>query len=136
MGNKIDEIDEIEFGVGEVLVYSEKGYVPAKDATPLKKSSRFTHCTFRVRDLEALAAIRHDATLALLIHLVRVWFQDFQRNPIVLTRAELNGVRMSKFVKARALANLKKAGFVSVEQRPGKSPLVTLKWKQIKCQPS
>jgi hypothetical protein len=117
----------------QMLVYdSEKGFVKPGEKSPAKKSTRFNHYTFPAKMMEALCAKRQDATLALLLHLTRIWFRDFQRNPIVLSRAEIDGVKMTRNQKARALAILEESGFVSVEQRPGRSPLVTLNWKPLK----
>ena len=102
------------------------------EKSPIKKSTRLTYYTYPAKFMEALCDKKQDATLALLLHLTRIWFRDFQRNPVELSRGKIDGVKMTRNQKARALAMLEETGFVSVEQRPGKSPLVTLNWKSLK----
>ena len=117
----------------QMLVYdSGKGFVKPDEKWAAKKSARFTQYTFPAKLMEALCDRKQDATLALLLHLTRIWFRDFQRNPVELSRGKIDGLKMTRNQKARALAILEETGFVSVEQRPGRSPLVTLTWKPLK----
>ena len=116
-----------------MLVYdSKKGFVKPEEKSPTKKSTRLTYYAYPAKLMEALCDKKQDAILALLLHLTRIWFRDFQRNPVELSRGKIDGVKMTRNQKARALAMLEETGFVSVEQRPGRSPLVTLNWQPLK----
>jgi hypothetical protein len=90
------------------------------------------YCTFPTEPLEMLVAQKRDATWALLLNITRLWFFNFQQNPVKLASTEIRGFKVSKNQKARALVALEKSGLIDVERQPRKSPLVTLTWKPVK----
>jgi hypothetical protein len=90
------------------------------------------HYSFPADAMETLCAQKQDATLSVLLNIVRHWFYNFQQNPVKLATTEIRGFEISRNQKARALTALEAAGLVTVERRPRKSPLVTLNWKPTK----
>jgi hypothetical protein len=96
--------------------------------------------TRRARSTETFARIPHDrgrelarrelggAAWALLIELDRLIFEGRGRNPVQLTARSRKAAGLSRFRAARALQQLEAAGVVSVEQRPGRAPLVMHRW--------
>ena len=48
------------------------------------------------------------------------------RNPVRLTNPKAAEIGLDRYAKARALAHLRRAGFVAVEQRGKEAPVVTV----------
>jgi|SRR5215831_11882019 len=94
----------------------------------------------RQRLAETFARIPHDrarelarlklrgAAWWLLIELDRLIFEGRGKNPVKLTQKWWKVTGLSHDTKTRALQELEKAGVVSIEQRPGRAPLVTHLW--------
>jgi hypothetical protein len=72
------------------------------------------------------------APLGILFALHKLWFEDFRRNPVRLTSCSLQKLKISRWRKYRALELLEKGGFISLERRHGKNPIITLKWLPIR----
>jgi hypothetical protein len=63
-----------------------------------------------------------------LIALDRLILMGRGQNPVRLTYRAREAIGLSRFKTKRALRQLVDAGVISVEQRPGRVPLVTHKW--------
>ena len=100
-----------------------KKLVEPKDLSPPKG---LKHYIFPADAMETWCAQEKNATLAVLLNIVRRWFSDYQQNPIKLATTEIRDFRVSKNQKTRALVSLEKAGFITVERRSRKSPMVFL----------
>jgi hypothetical protein len=99
--------------------------------------------TRRARSSETFARIPHargielgrrnvsGAAWALLIELDRLILMGQGQNPVRLTYRAREAIGLSRFKTERALRQLVDAGVISVEQRPGRVPLVTHKWYPI-----
>jgi hypothetical protein len=97
----------------------------------------------RQRSSETFARIPHDRGLALrhhnltgaawllLILLDRLIFEGRGKNPVKLTNHCLRAAGIHRNTKTRALRELVRAGVISVEQRPGRAPLVTHLWFSV-----
>jgi hypothetical protein len=71
----------------------------------------------------------HAATYRVALHLLyEAWRADSRY--VKLTNGALAKLRVSRFSKARALAQLRKAGLIAVEQRPGSNPIVTVRFRE------
>jgi hypothetical protein len=116
---------------GKRLVWDKEARVYVQPENPASTKC-LTHYSFPADAMETLCAQKQDATLSVLLNIVRHWFYNFQQNPIKLATTEIKGFEVSKNQKARALTALEEAGFVTVQRRPRKSPLVTLNWKPTK----
>ena len=116
---------------GKRLVW-DKGLRKHVDPVSLSPKGEMNHYAFPSEALEMLCAQKKDATLAVLLNIVRLWFASFQENPVRLASTEIRGFRVSKDQKLRALDALEAAGLISVERQLRKSPLVTLNWKPMK----
>lgn len=64
--------------------------------------------------------------------LYEAYFRNFKCNPVRLTSCGLKQRGLSRYQKLRALRLLAKAGFITIHQKPGKNPLVTLNWLPTK----
>jgi hypothetical protein len=116
---------------GKRLVW-DKGLQKYVEPVKLSLKNELKHYTFPAEAFETLCAHKKDATLAVLLNIVRLWFASFQENPVRLATTEVRGFRVSKDQKSRALTALETVGLISVERQLRKSPLVTLNWKPIK----
>jgi hypothetical protein len=67
----------------------------------------------------------------LLIELDRLVFENGGRNPVLLTNHRMKTAGILRDAKWRALRQLKRAGVVSIQQGPGRAPLVTYHWQPI-----
>jgi hypothetical protein len=76
-----------------------------------------------------MAGDRRSPELAILIKLCQRWFVQYQKNPIPLAQIEIKGFKVSRWQKYRGLQKLEKWGFISVERRIGKAPIITLLWR-------
>jgi hypothetical protein len=73
-----------------------------------------------------------NAQLAVLARIHELWFLNFQRNPVELSSASFKSLGISRTRKMRALGALEKSGQIAVQMRKNRSPLVTLKWKEVR----
>jgi hypothetical protein len=116
---------------GKRLVW-DKGLQKYVEPVKLSLKNELKHYTFPAEAFETLCAQKKDATLAVLLNIVRLWFTSFQENPVRLATTEVRGFRVSKDQKSRALTALETVGLISVERQLRKSPLITLTWKPTK----
>lgn len=77
-------------------------------------------------EMRKLCAAGGAFALPLLLHLYDLWYKDWHHNPVIKLP---NFDKMERKRKGRQLEKLEELGFVSVEQPPGKSPIVTLLFK-------
>ncbi|HKF22111.1 MAG TPA: hypothetical protein VKE93_11115 [Candidatus Angelobacter sp.] len=66
----------------------------------------------------------------LLVALDQLIYQPGGRSPVKLTAETLASLGLSRWVAYQALEQLEKAGAVAVSRRRGRSPAVTLLWRQ------
>lgn len=70
----------------------------------------------------------HGSTYAVALHLLHeAWRTD--NRVVKLTNIALAKIGVSRRSKPRVLAQLRKAGLIAVEQRPGSNPLVTIRFR-------
>jgi hypothetical protein len=67
-----------------------------------------------------------------LIVLDRLIFMGRGQNPVRFTYRAREAIGLSRYRTLRALEQLVDAGVISIEQRPGRVPLVTHKWFPIR----
>jgi hypothetical protein len=106
----------------------------SKNGQPLPKefSAALRGMSFVLLPTASLAKMAVDTRspeLAILIKLCQRWFVQYQKNPIPLAQTEIKGFKVSRWQKYRALKKLEKWGFISVERRIGKAPIITLLWR-------
>ena len=106
------------------------GKSPAAKEAVAKKAAKLRFYQFPAELYRSLLTQQTDlrALLCVLGTLIELWFENFGRNPVNLTSCSLQKYGISRHQKLRALAVLKKSKFFSVEQSPGKNPMVTLTW--------
>ena len=72
------------------------------------------------------------SVLAVLNALYETHFRNFKCNPVRFTSCNLKQRGLSHDRKTRALKLLAKSGHITMQQNPGKNPLVTLNWLRLK----
>jgi hypothetical protein len=98
----------------------------------LRRRLRLDEYFARIPYDRARALGRRNLTSAawwLLIEIDRSIFESRGKNPVRLTNRRALG--FSRFTWARALRQLVAAAVISVEQRPGRMPLVTSHWHPL-----
>jgi hypothetical protein len=85
---------------GKRLVW-DKGLQKYVEPVKLSLKNELKHYTFPAEAFETLCAQKKDATLAVLLNIVRLWFASFQKNPVRLATTEFAG---SAFQKIRSPA--------------------------------
>jgi len=109
---------------------TKNGWVLHKDFSAAIQGMEFL--LFPTEPMAKLAAELGSPELAVLIRLWQRWFARYRKNPVTLARTEIKGFKVSRWQKYRALKKLEKLGFISVEPRPGKTPIITLLWRPPK----
>jgi hypothetical protein len=80
---------------GKRLVWDKesKTYVEPEHRAPTRC---LAHYSFPADAMEILCAQKQDATLSVLLNIVRHWFYNFQQNPVKLATTEIRGFEVSR----------------------------------------
>jgi hypothetical protein len=93
------------------------------------KTKGFQFHMFPAGPLEMLAVRAQYPALAVLCVLSRLWFKNSCHNPVTLTTDAVQNLGLSRHQKRRTLALLEESGLITVEQKNGKNPRITLNWR-------
>jgi hypothetical protein len=96
-------------------------------STPVKADYKCRWIQFRYEEQMELARSSRNALLAVQAELYRLHFRSWEKNkPIVLGNLAFRKLGFHHTDKTRALKDLKTAGWIEVEWRTGRAPLVTI----------
>src|ERR1700732_177924 len=129
---KLEESDPWGDDLGVRKVWDKKlGFILPIDLATKEKPPENRKGLEWIQFPAELFARAKSPAFALLYHLHAKWFKDWQHlNPLKLTRSIPN---LTRGQRVRAIAVLEKSGFISVERRERKSPMVTLNWLPLKA---
>jgi hypothetical protein len=100
----------------------------AKAAKTATQAADFVGCPMAWLE-QVLPHIQGASQLAVVLLLYRRWVICGRRRTFDFPNADLNRLSIKRSVKSRALAKLKDAGLIEVEQLTGNAPRVTCRWK-------
>jgi hypothetical protein len=107
--------------------HQHRKFVPKGDASYLRPENKCKWVQYHYEEQLELSKVCRNVLLAVQAELYRLHFRSFDRaKPVVLGNSVILALGFHRTDKVRALKELEKAGWITVQWRQRQSPLVTI----------